>query len=561
MGQNDTLPNLFISNLEVINYRDVEEGISIDYEYQITNLSENDVNLGVLSSQVYVSDEQNGQEAEGVEGSELNFKLISFGETVINSSNATVPSGRTYLGLSINGEVEGVAYSSNNALAYINPPLIPPLSEDIIRRQLIIDWDALLSLSLNYSTLVRILEDNGGHLIEKCNCGKNIELWDFDDEGGINRFYQSIIEINGSKQSLQTVADTDSDPNRIITIDSRYPIWGYNASLLEKDTPKARDYRRNVTVYLLDSGLATGHFSPEKNLVAVAPNYDENPQCSDTLRNKGYNYLRVPAIDTDFSDDNGHGTFGFHAITGRLSDNDSIKIVPLKIFNENGEGTLFSMICALYHAIDNGADIVNISAGYYDEVSSILGKAIQAADDKGIWIVTSAGNCGKNIDIKEGDVTEYSHYPAAFAKKSFNIRKITSNEDTITQVVKIDNVISVASINPINDKLAKCSNFGSNTVTLAAYGHKICGYSYKGRQVIYSGTSMATFHTTRMLAIEMATNDSEDSDRVVNDFLEYRTTLTPETKVNRTLNMECKRHRLPPEDWFFNLLRSVGIGR
>ncbi len=560
-GQNDTLPNLIISNLEVINSIDLEEGTSIDYKYQITNLSENDVNLGVLNSQVYVSDEQNNQELEGIDGTKLDFKLLPSGETVADSSNTIVPSGLTYLGLSINGEVEGVNYNSNTALAYINPPQFSPLSEDIIRRQFILDLSNLPNLS---PALIRSITEQiqdsipGIKLIEVChNCGRTIQLWQVANEGDIPDVYGLEIEIDGKKEPLQTLADTDTDPNQIIDIAERYPIWGYNAVLHEDDIPKDTDYKRDVTVYLLDTGLAMKHFNPSKHLIRNVPN--NSNQCREnTQLYQGYNYLTSPpAIKTDFNDDNGHGTFGFHAIANGI---DNIKVVPMKIFNENGRGSLFSMICALYQAIDNGADIVNISAGYYGEASSILGRAVKYANDKGIWIVTSAGNCGQNIDVKDGDKQESSYYPAAFAKGDFKIQKITRNGDTLRDAVKINNVITVASLNP-NGKYVTSSNSGSNTVTMATYGNKICGYSNNGCEVIYSGTSMAAFHTTRVLAIEMATNASRNKDKVLKDFYKNRTTSNPNTEVKRTLNMKSKKHWLPPKDWFFNLLRSVGVGR
>jgi len=82
----------------------------------------------------------------------------------------------------------------------------------------------------------------------------------------------------------------------------------------------------------------------------------------------------------------------------------NMKVVPLKVFDKNGRGTLFNFVCALYHAIDHDADIINISAGYSGQASGILEEAIALAHSKGQFIVTATGNEGLNIDSFAGSL-------------------------------------------------------------------------------------------------------------------------------------------------------------
>ncbi|MBI3079637.1 MAG: S8 family serine peptidase [Deltaproteobacteria bacterium] len=166
------------------------------------------------------------------------------------------------------------------------------------------------------------------------------------------------------------------------------------------------------------------------------------------------------------TDTNGHGTSvaGIVAAVGNNGTGVSgvawtAKIVPLRA----GVSVLSVdlTIEAINHAKNNGAHIVNISAGT-TAFSQALKDAIDGAS--GLLFVTAAGNDGKDNDVRP-------IYPASFDSA---------------------NIIAVAATDQ-NDNLASFSNFGATSVDVAAPGSNITTTQLGGgvRQS-FSGTSAAS---------------------------------------------------------------------
>ena len=114
------------------------------------------------------------------------------------------------------------------------------------------------------------------------------------------------------------------------------------------------------------------------------------------------------------------------------------QIMPLKAFNSDGSADEANVIAAIYYAVDNNADVINMSFGF-PQISDALMKAINYASRKGVICVASVGNNSQNALV----------YPAAFG-----------------------NVIGVASVSSQN-QLSSFSNYGSDMVTIAAPGENL----------------------------------------------------------------------------------------
>ncbi|MDQ1007966.1 membrane-anchored mycosin MYCP [Streptomyces sp. V4I23] len=84
-------------------------------------------------------------------------------------------------------------------------------------------------------------------------------------------------------------------------------------------------------------------------------------------------------------------------------------IIPIRQNDENNSGDDRTMAVAIGHAIDKGADVINISQDTTKPLSldSDLNRAVQRAIDAGIVVVASAGNDGMDGKIR-------NTYPAAF---------------------------------------------------------------------------------------------------------------------------------------------------
>ncbi len=189
----------------------------------------------------------------------------------------------------------------------------------------------------------------------------------------------------------------------------------------------------------------------------------------------GWNFV---SNTDDPYDDNSHGTHVAGTIgavgnngAGVAGINWKIQLMPLKFMDSSGSGYTSDAIAALNFAVAHGARLSNNSwggGGYSPELYA----AIQNARNAGHIFVVAAGNDGVDVDTSPS-------YPASY---------------------NLDNVVSVAATDQ-NDQLAYFSNYGANTVQLAAPGVNILSTTPNNTYSSYSGTSMATPHVVGVLAL------------------------------------------------------------
>ena len=123
-------------------------------------------------------------------------------------------------------------------------------------------------------------------------------------------------------------------------------------------------------------------------------------------------------------------------------------------------GLTISSFTRYLYAIEQGADIINMSLGGYGE-SPLMKEAVKKAIDNGITVVAAAGN----------ESTDDYSFPASF-----------------------EGVISVGSTNDRN-KLSSYSNYGPS-IDVVAPGEDVYGTVFDAKKgssfVKFSGTSMAS---------------------------------------------------------------------
>lgn len=224
-------------------------------------------------------------------------------------------------------------------------------------------------------------------------------------------------------------------------------------------------------VAVIDTGIDYNHsILVQSNAIWVNPGEIDNNGIDDD--NNGY-------IDDVYGwnffshnkqpwDDEGHGTHVSGIVVGLGMDiysqslaESKFQVMALKFLGSDGSGDSASAIQAIDYAINKGARIINASWGG-DVYSRSLHEAFTRAYQQGIFIVTAAGNAGSDNDSTP-------IYPASLS---------------------IPGLISVAAANSW-DRLASFSNFGVQSVHIAAPGVSI-GSIYPRNFFGYSsGTSMA----------------------------------------------------------------------
>ncbi|MEZ4742177.1 MAG: S8 family serine peptidase [Bdellovibrionota bacterium] len=182
--------------------------------------------------------------------------------------------------------------------------------------------------------------------------------------------------------------------------------------------------------------------------------------------------------DNDPMDDHGHGSQCAGIIGARGNNTIGVSgvnwqaaIVAIKFFRASGSGTLDHAISAIEYAIDLNVKIANNSWSGR-EYSETLKAAIAKAEDSGMLIVAAAGNNGLDTDL-------YPRYPSSF---------------------NLENIISVAA-SEANDNLARFSNFGRESVDIAAPGVGIFSTVLESNYGEKSGTSMAAPYVSGVAAL------------------------------------------------------------
>jgi len=190
--------------------------------------------------------------------------------------------------------------------------------------------------------------------------------------------------------------------------------------------------------------------------------------------------------DNDPTDENGHGT-AVSGIIGSQSNNSigitgilPCKILPLRAFGQNGNGSDIDIASAIVYAVDNDAAIINMSFG--DVIRSpLLYDAIRYAYEHNVVLVASSGNDGSSAP----------HYPSDFSE-----------------------VISVGAVNRFDVRSFFSSH--SPSLDLMAPGEQISTttlhHNYTNN---FSGTSAAAPHVSGIIALlksieqQKKSNDSQ----------------------------------------------------
>lgn len=257
-----------------------------------------------------------------------------------------------------------------------------------------------------------------------------------------------------------------------------------------------------VVVAVLDSGMDLNHPDLENNLWTnpgeVADDGKDNDDNGFVDDVHGWDFVEddntaTPTVEVGYSEDGvAHGSV-IAGIIGAVSNNGTgvagmswnVKIMPVRILDDYGSGTASAARKAIRYAIENGADVINLSfTGEDMDVS--FEESVKRAYEANIPVVAAVGNLnggGLNLD-------ETPLYPACFQE---------GDEDYVIGVGATDE----------NDKKAEFSNYGSTCTDIAAPGVDIYNVMYQNAAWDFptyydggwSGTSVASPVVTGAIAL------------------------------------------------------------
>lgn len=226
----------------------------------------------------------------------------------------------------------------------------------------------------------------------------------------------------------------------------------------------------DIVIAVLDSGVQLSHPDLEANLI------------------DGYDFVNE---DSNPEDDFGHGTHVASIIAGVTNNgvgvagvNWQARLMPIKVLNEAGIGSVSHIIDGIEWAVDNGADIINLSLGS-PYPSRALRQTVTNAIRRGVVIVAASGN--------EYEEQNRLSYPAAY-----------------------DDVLAVGAVNE-EGQHASFSSSGDH-LHIVAPGVNILAATWSGSgadYAWYSGTSMAAPIISGVVGLLLTMNEDLTSHEVV----------------------------------------------
>jgi serine protease len=254
------------------------------------------------------------------------------------------------------------------------------------------------------------------------------------------------------------------------------PYFEHQWHMTNLDVTKAweKTQGKGVVVAVVDTGVSVGEDGYFKLL-------------------EGYDFVDG---DTKPEDGNGHGTHVAGTI-GQKADNGigvagvapEVTILPVRVLDDNGSGSNTWVANGIIWAVDNGANIINLSLGSPMD-SEVVSDACAYAYDRGVTVLAATGNDG---------FTDFIGYPAALG--------------TTIAVGSVDRNNSVAFYSNQGQQIDLVGPGGDTSADM--YGGIVQETRMNGQWGYHflQGTSMATPHVAGVAALVYA-NGVTDPDAI-----------------------------------------------
>jgi subtilisin family serine protease len=291
----------------------------------------------------------------------------------------------------------------------------------------------------------------------------------------LNQQYNNIASLNQSMQEARSILDT------------HFADSSYSYEDIQKLQPTSQElnFAKNVMSYVIENDIDSTLIADQKKQIYEFAKYGYNPDFNPrdivgdnyedkSERHYGNNDVAGP--------DPSHGTHVAGIIAAERNNGMGIngvatntRIMAIRAV-PNGDERDKDVANAIRYAVDNGADVINMSFGKgYSPCKEVVDQAVAYADSHGVLMVHGAGNGAQNND-------QQKNYPMDTYASAIN------NDSAATHWLSV----GATSWKPNQEFVANFSNYGDNTVDIFAPGVDIYSTMPDNKYKFQEGTSMAS---------------------------------------------------------------------
>jgi serine protease len=289
--------------------------------------------------------------------------------------------------------------------------------------------------------------------------------------------------------------DLNNNGNTDLCDGSDCPTADADMDWQEAYTALGGGFNGSAVVAVIDTGIDFGHPDLDGKITAGHDYLDGDSDPTDTYGH-GTHVSGIALAETN------NGTANGDADTAGVGYSPNITVMPLRVCDSRGCPTS-AIVDAIYHAADNGADVINMSlGGRFGSASEE--QAINYAWGEGLVIAASSGNDGS------GRVS----YPAAFANAI-----AVGSTNWHDQLAPYSNKGSDLDVTAPGGDMSRYDDPGGIYSTMPTYGvYLTTSYDYDTHYDQLQGTSMAAPQVSGLagLLFAVGVNDA-DGDGRTND--------------------------------------------
>lgn len=311
-------------------------------------------------------------------------------------------------------------------------------------------------------------------------------------------YEKEVKDLDQQYNNIQSLEQSMEQADAILMEHFGSASYSYEDIQNLEPTSQDMNFAKNVMSYVIENDIDSTVIAEQKKQVYQFAKYGYNPDYH-TRQIVGDNYEdkteRYYGNNDVAGPDPSHGTH-VAGIIAAVRDNGigingvatGTKIMPIRTV-PNGDERDKDVANAIRYAVDNGADVINMSFGKsYSPHKEVVDQAVKHADEQGVLMVHGAGNSSKNTDKNKS-------YPTDVYESTS-----TSGDSVATLWIGV----GATSWKPNEEFIATFSNYGDRTTDLFAPGVDIYSTMPDNKYERQDGTSMAAPVVSGTAALIMA---------------------------------------------------------